>query len=118
MECSKKETWFATVKVKTVPAFFSEAKYDRLFVTQKVLIAEEDDPEDSLPPGRNLHKDQAALDEAQQAARKRVRDHIKQEAEERLQSNLNPEQISTDDTHNALDLGEIRKEAHRIYQRE
>jgi hypothetical protein len=118
MECSKKETWFATVKVKTVPAFFSEAKYDRLFVTQKVLIAEEDDPEESVPPGRNLHKDQAALDEAQQAARKRVRDHIKQEAEERLQSNLNPEQYSTDDTHNALDLGEIRKEAHRIYQRE
>lgn len=118
MECSKKETWFATIKVKTVPAFFSEAKYDRLFVSQKVLIAEEDDPEESVSPGRNLHKDQAALDEAQQAARKRVRDHIKQEAEQRLQSDLNSEQISTEDTHEALDLGEIRKEAHRIYQRE
>ena len=33
MEISKKETWFATIKVKTVPAFFSDAKYDRLFVT-------------------------------------------------------------------------------------
>jgi hypothetical protein len=42
MECSKKDTWSATVKVKTVPAFFSEAKYDRLFVTQKVLEAEDD----------------------------------------------------------------------------
>jgi hypothetical protein len=118
MECSKKETWFATVKVKSIPAFFSEAKYDRLFVTQKVLIAEEDDPGDSVSPGRNLHKDKAALDEAQQAARQRVKDHIKQEAEQRLQADLNSEQNSTDDTNEALDLGEIRKEAHRIYQRE
>jgi hypothetical protein len=108
MECSKKDTWFATVKVKTVPAFFSEAKYDRLFVTQKVLEAE-DDKEHHGSPGRNFYKDKAALDEAQQAARQRVKDRIKLESEQRLQSDLKSELMPLGDSREALDLGEIRK---------
>ena len=46
MEASNKESWFATVKVKSVPAFFSEVTIDRLFVTSKVL--EEESNEDDM----------------------------------------------------------------------
>jgi hypothetical protein len=71
-----------------------------------------------VSPGRNFHKDQAALDEAQQAAKQRVKDHIKLESDDRLQSELNSEKVPSEDSRDALDLGEIRKEAQRIYQRE
>ena len=58
------------------------------------------------------------MDDAQQAARQRVKDHIKLESEQRLQSDLNSEVMPSEDSREALDLGEIRKEAQRIYQRE
>jgi hypothetical protein len=58
------------------------------------------------------------LDEAQHAARQRLKDRIKLESEQKLQSDLNSEEMPSEDSREALDLGEIRKEAHRIYQRE
>jgi HPt (histidine-containing phosphotransfer) domain-containing protein len=58
------------------------------------------------------------LDEAQQAARQRVKDRIMLESEQKLQSDLKSELMPLEDSREALDLGEIRKEAHRIYQRE
>ena len=58
------------------------------------------------------------MDEAQHAARQRLKDRIKLESEQKLQSDLNSEEMPSEDSREALDLGEIRKEAHRIYQRE
>jgi hypothetical protein len=56
MECSKKESWFSTIKVKTIPAAFGLVKLERIFVTQKTLEKEEEETH-NVSPGRNLHKD-------------------------------------------------------------
>lgn len=47
-----------------------------------------------------------------------MKDHIKLESEQKLQSDLKFELMPYEERCEALDLGEIRKEAHRIYQRE